>query len=151
MALQQEMRWQDRKVTDGAVVQSVLAQAGVVHGGLYDKDQVYMVPLNGGWPEKEGKHTRYCRSAHDGRKSDLIGNGVYMGFSVGCGVKVVGAAAACDFSTCYKSIIGDGQVAFAQTQEEKPAGMQAMMVYYSHQDHWDFSGTLAEADSSDSY
>lgn len=140
--MQQEMRRQDRKVTDATVVQSVLDQAEVVHIGLYDKGQVYVVPLNYGWSEKEGKYTLYCHSAHEGRKIDLIGNGVCVGFSMECGVKVVGAPAACDFSTCYKSIIGDGQASLVQTLEDKRAGMQAIMAHYSHQEHWDFPDPL---------
>ena len=140
--MQQEMRRQDRKVTDETVVQSVLDQAEVVHIGLYDKGQVYVVPLNYGWSEEEGKYTLYCHSAHEGRKIDLISNGACVGFSMECGVKVVGAPAACDFSTCYKSIIGDGQASLVQTLEEKRAGMQAIMAHYAHQEHWDFPEPL---------
>lgn len=141
--MQWEMRRQDRKVTDEVVIQSVLDQSEVVHIGLYDHGKIYVVPLNYGWAKNGGHYTLYCHSAHEGRKIDLIGNnGSQVGFSMECGVKIVGADTACDFGTCYKSIIGEGQATLLQSLDDKRAGLQAVMAHYSDRGDWDFPEPL---------
>lgn len=41
-----EMRRKDRRVTDEALIDSILKECGVVCIGLYDEDRIYVVPVN---------------------------------------------------------------------------------------------------------
>ena len=49
-----EMRRKDRRVTDEALIDSILKECGVVRIGLYDEDRIYVVPVNYGYTYEDG-------------------------------------------------------------------------------------------------
>lgn len=48
-----EMRRQDRKITDPAMICAVLDKCRTLHLGLVEDGRAYIVPLNYGWTRRE--------------------------------------------------------------------------------------------------
>lgn len=51
----EEMRRKDREVTELETVKEIIRQCDVLRLGLADGDYPYIVPMNFGWEEKEGR------------------------------------------------------------------------------------------------
>ena len=84
------MRRKDRAVTDPAKIRAVLAECQVCRLGLRDGDRVYVVPLNFGLAEREGKQFLYFHGAKEGRKADLIRQGGCACFEMDTGYRLQG-------------------------------------------------------------
>ena len=82
------MRRKDRAVTDPAKIRAVLAECQVCRLGLRDGDRVYVVPLNFGLAEREGKQFLYFHGAKEGRKADLIRQGGCACFEMDTGYRL---------------------------------------------------------------
>lgn len=123
-----EMRRKDRQVTDRAEIEAVLRACDVCRVGFYDGEEVYIVPLNFGWQEREGRLTLFFHSAGEGRKVELFRRGGRAGFEMDCAHRLVTAEKACGYSELYKSIIGTGRV----REVPEPEKLEAMETVVSH-------------------
>ena len=68
----EEMRRKDREVTELETVKEIIRQCDVLRLGLADGDYPYIVPMNFGWEEKEGRLYFYLHGAAEGRKAELL-------------------------------------------------------------------------------
>ena len=126
-----EMRRQDRRITDPAMICAVLDKCRTLHLGLVEDGRVYIVPLNYGWTEENGRYILYAHSAAEGRKIDLIRGGADVGFEMETGVEYFDADTACGWGNRYESIIGEGRATLLETPEEKRQALAAIMAHYS--------------------
>ena len=126
-----EMRRQDRRITDPAVIRMVLDKCRTLHLGLVEDGRAYIVPLNYGWTEENGRYILYAHSAAEGRKIDLIRGGADVGFEMETGVEYFDAETACGWGNRYESIIGEGRATLLSTPEEKRQALTAIMAHYS--------------------
>ena len=143
--MKREMRRQDRQVRDADVIKSVLSEARILHLGLVDDGQVYVVPLNYGWREENGEYTLFAHSAAAGRKIELIGSGAEVGFEMECGIEYFDADTACGWGNRYKSIIGEGRATLCQSAEEKRLGLSAIMAHYSQRRDFTFAEEMVNS------
>lgn len=140
--MKREMRRSDRLVTDKDKVKNVLEDAQVIHLGLEDDGEIYVVPLNYGWEWQDETLMLYCHSAREGRKIDLIGEGAKVGFSMESGVHYFGDETACLFGNRYKSIIGNGEAFLLTEAEARAHALNRVMAHYSGKSDWDFAPEL---------
>lgn len=101
-----EMRRKDRRVTDEALIDSILKECGVVRIGLYDEDRIYVVPVNYGYTYEDGRLSIYFHGGRSGHRLDCIRRKPKAGFVIDTGEMVIPAEEACDFTNHYHSIIG---------------------------------------------
>lgn len=139
-----EMRRQDRKITDPAVICAVLDKCRTLHLGLVEDGRVYIVPLNYGWTEENGRYILYAHSAAEGRKIDLIRGGADVGFEMETGVEYFDADTACGWGNRYESIIGEGRATLLSTPEEKRQALTAIMAHYSARRDYTFEDTMVD-------
>lgn len=125
-----EMRRKDRQVTDRAEIEAVLRSCDVCRVGFYDGEEVYIVPLNFGYREREGRLTLFFHSAGEGRKVELFRRGGRAGFEMDCAHRLVTAETACGYSELYKSIIGTGRVREVP-EPEKLEAMETVVAHYT--------------------
>ncbi len=137
-----EMRRQDRRITDPAVIRAVLDKCRTLHLGLVEDGRVYIVPLNYGWTEENGRYTLYAHSAAEGRKIDLIRGGADVGFEMETGVEYFDADTACGWGNRYESIIGEGRATLLSTPEEKRQALAAIMAHYSARKDYTFEDAM---------
>lgn len=137
-----EMRRQDRRITEPAVIATVLDKCRTLHLGLVEDGRVYIVPLNYGWAEENGCYTLYAHSAAEGRKIDLIRGGADVGFEMETGVEYFDADTACGWGNRYESIIGEGCATLLSTPEEKRQALAAIMAHYSARKDYTFEDAM---------
>lgn len=139
-----EMRRQDRKITDPAMIRAVLDKCRTLHLGLVEDGRAYIVPLNYGWTEENGRYILYAHSAAEGRKIDLIRGGADVGFEMETGVEYFDADTACGWGNRYESIIGEGRATLLSTPEEKRQALAAIMAHYSARRDYTFENTMVD-------
>ena len=137
-----EMRRQDRKITEPAVIATVLDKCRTLHLGLVEDGRAYIVPLNYGWTEETGRYILYAHSAAEGRKIDLIRGGADVGFEMETGVEYFDADTACGWGNRYESIIGEGRATLLSTPEEKRQALAAIMAHYSARKDYTFEDAM---------
>lgn len=139
-----EMRRQDRRITDPAVIRMVLDKCRTLHLGLVEDGRAYIVPLNYGWTEENGRYILYAHSATEGRKIDLIRGGADVGFEMETGVEYFDADTACGWGNRYESIIGEGRATLLSTPEEKRQALAAIMAHYSARRDYTFEDAMVD-------
>lgn len=139
-----EMRRQDRKITDPAVICAVLDKCRTLHLGLVEDGRAYIVPLNYGWTEENGRYTLYAHSAAEGRKIDLIRGGADVGFEMEAGVEYFDADTACGWGNRYESIIGEGRATLLESPAEKRQALAAIMAHYSARRDYTFEDAMVD-------
>lgn len=139
-----EMRRQDRRITDPAVICAVLDKCRTLHLGLVEDGRAYIVPLNYGWTEENGRYILYAHSAVEGRKIDLIRGGADVGFEMETGVEYFDADTACGWGNRYESIIGEGSATLLSTPEEKRQALAAIMAHYSARRDYTFEDAMVD-------
>lgn len=137
-----EMRRQDRRITDPAMICAVLDKCRTLHLGLVEDGRVYIVPLNYGWTEENGRYILYAHSAAEGRKIDLIRGGADVGFEMETGVEYFDADTACGWGNRYESIIGEGCATLLSTPEEKRQALAAIVAHYSARKDYTFEDAM---------
>lgn len=137
-----EMRRQDRRITDPAVIRAVIDKCRTLHLGLVEDGRAYIVPLNYGWIEENGRYILYAHSAAEGRKIDLIRGGADVGFEMETGVEYFDADTACGWGNRYESIIGEGRATLLSTPEEKRQALAAIMAHYSARKDYTFEDAM---------
>lgn len=139
-----EMRRQDRRITDPAMICAVLDKCRTLHLGLVEDGRAYIVPLNYGWTEENGRYILYAHSAAEGRKIDLICGGADVGFEMETGVEYFDADTACGWGNRYESIIGEGRATLLETPEEKRQALAAIMAHYSARRDYTFEDAMVD-------
>ena len=137
------MRRTDLEITDRRAIQAVIAACSCCRLGFQDGNQVYIVPLNFGYAEQDGRDLFYFHSAQEGHKIDLIRKNPHVGFEMDTGYQLHSAEIACGYSNAYRSIIGSGHVSFVENPKEKQIAMQSIMYHTSGRTEWSFpAGSL---------
>lgn len=133
------MRRKDREVSDSTKIREVIMAAHCCRLGFCDEGQVYIVPLNFGYEEKDGKRLFYFHSAREGRKIDLISRTHSAGFELDANYQLNEGETACQYSARFQSVIGTGTVVFVENSEEKKAALQSIMRHSTGKDNWEFT------------
>lgn len=136
------MRRKDREITGNEKINEIISNCHCCRLGFYDGGEVYIVPLNFGYTEKDSSRTFYFHGAKEGRKIDLISKTHSAGFELDTNYKLNEGETACQYSARFQSIIGTGRVAFVEDPAEKKAALQAIMIHNTGKDRWDFSDAM---------
>ena len=139
------MRRKDREVTSEERINEVISRCHCIRLGFCDEGEVYIVPLNFGFEEKDGRRTFYFHSAKEGRKIDLIKKGQIVGFEMDTNYKLNEGETACDYSARFLSVIGTGRVSILEGQEEKAAALQSVMLHNTGKGDWTFADAMVNA------
>lgn len=129
------MTKREREVTDLAEITEILDKSKVVHMGLCDGDQPYVVPMNYGYLMEDGELTLYVHGAKTGYKYDLIRKNPKVSFEMDCDVAPFEGKVACQYGTTYSSIMGKGRAEIVEDVQEK---MRALTILMKTQTGKDF-------------
>lgn len=124
----EEMRRKDREVTELEAVKEIIRQCDVLRLGLADGDYPYIVPMNFGWEEKEGRLYFYLHGAAEGRKAKLLRQNGACSFQMDYGHRVVQLPGH-GITTRYGCVTGKAAVT-PLTEEEKPQAMRLLIDRY---------------------
>lgn len=132
------MRRKDREVTDPVRIREIIAGCTCCRLGLRDGGRAYIVPLNFGFIEKDGRYAFYFHGAGEGRKLDLIRETGWAAFEMDRGHELVIGTSGRQCSARYQSVMGGGPVTLVESREEKIAGLKALLLHDTGRDDWEF-------------
>jgi len=138
------MRRSDRAVTDPARIRKIVAACTCCRLGLCDGGRAYIVPLNFGFVERDGRYTFYFHGAEEGRKIDLIRRTGWAAFEMDRGHELIEGPSGCGCSARYQCVMGGGPVTLVEDREEKIAGLRALMRHDTGRDGWEFDGAVTD-------
>lgn len=137
-----KMRRKDREVTDVSEINAVIEKCYSIKVGFYDDGHIYVVPVNFGFEENAGKYTFYFHGALAGRKAGLAKKGGLVGFEMDCDGEIMEGKEACDYSSYYASVIGEGTVSAVEEPDEKRLGLALLMRKISGKGDWNFPAAM---------
>lgn len=127
------MRRKDREVTDRAKLQEILDRSNVCRLGLYDGQEVYILPVNFGYSWEQELPVLYFHGATKGRKLEIIAQNPHVAFEMDCGHRLVTGEAPCDWSMEFQSIIGQGVLELVEDEAERIHGLDLLMQKHGYQ------------------
>ena len=121
------MTRRENEVTDIKEIQSILDECKILHLGLVDGDEPYVVPMNYGYTLEDGKLIIYLHAATKGYKLDVMAKNPKVFFQMNCDIIPFEGEKACQYGIAYKSIMGRGLAEMVEDVEEKKSAMSVLM------------------------
>lgn len=121
------MRKREREITDIQEIRSILDNCKILHLGLSDDGQPYVVPLNFGYIFEDEALIFYLHGATEGYKYDIIRKNPRVSFAMECDAIPFEGKVACQYGMAYRSIMGMGKAEIVTDTEEKQLGMSILM------------------------
>lgn len=134
------MRRSDREVTDYEEQLDIIRKCDVCRIVLNDKEYPYILPLNFGMKEENGKIVLYFHGAMEGKKYDLIRNNPKASFEMDCGHRLVINDEKMSCTMEYESVIGQGIIEILP-EEEKVKALDILMKHY-HQEDFEYGKSV---------
>lgn len=121
------MTRREQQVTDINEIIEILEKSKVVHVGMIDGDEPYVVPMNYGYFLEDGKLTIYLHGARRGRKIDAIKANPKVFYEMCCDITPFEGEVACKYGITYASIMGRGLATLVEDVEEKKKALSILM------------------------
>ena len=128
------MTRREHQVTDIQEIQSILDTCKVLHLGLVDGDEPYVVPMNYGYTMEDGKLVLYLHSAVRGKKLDMIRANPRVFFELDCDLAPFEGQKPCQYGLVYSSVMGRGTASIVEDVEEKKRAMVYLMKTQTQKD-----------------
>lgn len=135
------MTRRERQVTDINEIIKILDKSKVVHLGMVDGDEPYVVPMNYGYTMEDGKLTLYLHGAKRGRKLDVMRANPKVFFEMCCDIVPFEGDVACKYGITYASVMGRGIAEIVEDVEEKKFALSALMKTQTGKD-FDFEDKM---------
>ena len=117
----------ERLVTDIDKVLDILNKSKVIHLGLVDGDEPYVVPMNYGYTYENEKLTIWLHGATTGRKLDIIRKNPKVFFEMECDLIPFEGDVACKYGISYSSLMGKGIATIVEDSAEKQRALSILM------------------------
>lgn len=117
------MRRAGREIIDRAALDDILQSARILFLALRGQPAPYALPVCFGLDSE----TLYVHSALVGTKIDLLRSHPVVGFSACMDMTVTPGAAACDFTSAARSVVGTGRARIVESEEERIRGLDSIM------------------------
>ena len=135
------MTRREQQVTDINEIIEILEKSKVVHIGMIDGDEPYVVPMNYGYTLEDGKLIIYLHGARRGRKIDVLRENPKVFFEMCCDITPFEGEVACKYGISYASIMGRGVATLVEDVEEKKKALSILMKTQVNKD-FDFEDKL---------
>ncbi len=121
------MTRRERQVTDINEIIKILDNSKVLHLGLVDGDEPYVVPMNYGYTYENEKLTIWLHCARQGRKLDVMRANPKVFFEMEYGITPFEGEVACKYGITYSSLMGRGVAEIIEDVETKKVALSALM------------------------
>lgn len=115
------------EITEQEQILAILDAAKVLHLGLSDDGQPYVVPMNYGYLCENGTLTLYLHGATAGYKYEVMKKNPKISFSMESDVVLFSGDVACQYGMSYSCLMGRGTAVIVEDAEEKKKGMSVLM------------------------
>jgi nitroimidazol reductase NimA-like FMN-containing flavoprotein (pyridoxamine 5'-phosphate oxidase superfamily) len=121
------MTRRERQIFDIDKILEILDKSKVVHIGLVDGDEPYVVPMNYGYTYGNEKLTIWLHGGTTGRKYDLIRKNPKVFFEMECDLIPFEGDVACKYGISYSSLMGKGIATIIEDSAEKQRALSILM------------------------
>ena len=121
------MTKRERQITDETQIKEILDKSKVLHLGLAVDNEPYVVPMNYGYIQENGKLVIYLHSAVRGKKLDMIRANPRVFFELDCDLLPFESELPCQYGLSYSSVMGRGTARIVEDVEEKKRAMSILM------------------------
>lgn len=128
------MSRQDRLVTDKEELISIIDRCQVIHIGMHDGEDIYVIPMNYGYTWENGELTLYLHGALEGKKIELLKKNGRVGFEIDCDHELVEGKLPCQFAFLFASVAGRGVAELLEDPAEKIRAMERLMEHYTERE-----------------
>lgn len=137
------MTRRERQVTDINEIIKILDNSKVLHLGLVDGDEPYVVPMNYGYTYENEKLTVWLHCARQGRKLDIMKVNPKVFFEMEYGITPFEGEVACKYGITYSSIMGRGVATIIEDVETKKIALSSLMKTQTGK-NFEFDDRMAE-------
>ena len=141
------LRRAERGVFDLPGILAILDKCEVMRLGMTSPEGPYVVPLNFGYEEKEGKLILFFHCAQAGRKADMLALDPRVCFEADCCHRLMDGPNPCNYSFGYESVIGFGKARLLAEDAEKAAGLSCIMARFSNSPSFEFEPAVLDRTS----
>lgn len=128
------MRRHDREITDKNEILEIMSCCDVCRLAFNDGEYPYILPLNFGIDEKDGRIILYFHSALEGYKTELIERDNRVSFEMDCKHELKYDEVKGYCTMAYESVIGRGRIEVLQHEEKEDALRKLMGHYHQSED-----------------
>lgn len=121
------MRKRELEVTDARKIKEILDKCRVLHLGLSEEDQPYVVPMSYGYTYEGDTLVLYLHGGMEGYKYEVIKKNPKVSFAMECDVVPFSGKAACQYGITYSSIMGKGMAEIVEEVQEKEQALSILM------------------------
>lgn len=121
------MRRKDREVAEKEELRGILDRCHVCRLGLYDGQEVYILPLNFGYSWQGELPELFFHGAAKGRKFDIIAGNPRVAFEMDCSHRMITAETPCEWSMEFESIVGQGVLEVVEDPDLRRRGLDLLM------------------------
>ena len=124
----------EREVLDFDTIKMILDKSKVVHIGMTDGDEPYVVPMNYGYCFVDDKLILYLHGAKRGKKLDIIRKNPKVFVEMECDIQPFEGDVACRYGISYLSLMGKGMAHIIEDVEEKQKALSILMKTQTEKD-----------------
>lgn len=121
------MTRREQQITEIDEIIKILDKSKVLHLGLVDGDEPYVVPMNYGYIMEDNKPVIYLHCANRGRKLDVLRKNPKVFYELDCDIVPFEGDVACRYGITYASVMGRGVAEFVEDVEEKKLALSILM------------------------
>ena len=121
------MTRREHQIFDIGKILEILDRSKVIHIGMVDGDEPYVVPMNYGYTYENEKLTIWLHGATTGRKLDIIRKNPKVFFEMECDLVPFDGDVACKYGLSYSSLMGKGIATIIENSEEKQKALSILM------------------------
>lgn len=128
------MKRREYEITNINEILAILDKSKIIHIGLCDQNQPYVLPMNYGYVYENDTLTFYLHGAKEGYKYDLIQKNPNVSFALECDLIPFDGKVACQYGMSYSSILGRGVANITDDVQEKAKALSILMKTQTGQD-----------------
>lgn len=121
------MTRRERQVTDTNEIIKILDKSKVLHLGLVDGDEPYVIPMNYGYEFVDDKLVFYLHGARQGKKLDIIKANPKAFAELECDIVPFEGEVACKYGITYASVMAKGKAVIVDDTEAKMHALSVLM------------------------
>lgn len=138
------MRRDDREIRDSGMIEAFIKKEQIIRIAFYDDGDIYIVPVNYGFINDNGRYSFYFHGAKAGRKYELAKASPKIGFEIDGNYKLLEADIACNFSAKFQSVIGTGKLSLVDEKDEKITGLNCLMKHTTDRVDWCYNDAMLD-------
>ena len=124
------MRRKDKEINDIKEMMRIVESSRIMHLGICQDDQPYVIPLNFGFQYNGSNIKIYFHSAKAGRKIDFINKNKKCAVEMTSYFELEKGETACDWSAFHESIMIEGRISLIEDENEIRMAMDRIMEHY---------------------